>query len=68
MSVLTILRKSMYMWANFNVSLLDSLSDGWVGTIPRSLENASFKLSVLCRSRLLAVNYIAIVKLNFFLK
>ena len=48
------LRKSMYMCANFNVSLLDNLSDGLVGTIWRSLENASFRLCVLCLSRTFA--------------
>ena len=48
------LRKSMYMCANFNVSRFDSLSEGFVGTIPRNFVNASLRLWVLCLSRTLA--------------
>ena len=46
----TKLRKSMYMLASLRVSRFDNLSEGWVGTISRSLPNASFKLWVLCLS------------------
>ena len=59
----------MYMWANFNVSRFDSLSDGWVGTISRNFEKASFKLCVLCLSRTFAeTNNRIIIRLKEFLK
>lgn len=44
----------MYLAANFNVWIFDSLSDGRVGMILRKAENASFRLCVRCRSRTLA--------------
>lgn len=46
----------MYLLARRRVCILESLSEGRVGTISRRLENASFKLFVRCRSRTFARN------------
>lgn len=48
-------RKSMYLVANFNVWIFDSLSEGRVGIILRREANASLRLCVRCRSRTLAI-------------
>ena len=51
---LTMLRKFMYICASFKVSLLDNLSEGWVGTMSRNFVKASLRLCVLSLSRLFA--------------